>query len=175
MPLTNSEIDNILKRGNFYAPAHKRYGKNVSVHCDRCHRNRLPACIGHGFKDLCLECASTCASMLYPPVRETANPIRPDAVTPAPTSPVSWQQDNEDLVIHPLMVQDVFRPPERPTFQEQFLTFMQQGIFRPQGQEGGVRPSQHGQSLTSMQQGHFHPSVQTRMFQNMYSPPSTHK
>jgi hypothetical protein len=46
----------IIKKGKYFCPAYKHYGRVVNVMCDRCKRSRLRACIGHGDLDLCLEC-----------------------------------------------------------------------------------------------------------------------
>lgn len=50
-------FSDIVKHGNYYYPAWRHYGQEISVMCDRCKKNNLYQCIGYGKdSDLCMSC-----------------------------------------------------------------------------------------------------------------------
>lgn len=91
-------FENVVRYGYFYYPAHKHYGKFVSVRCDRCNKTDLTSCIGYDKMDLCLPCADSVVA-----TRENKQPI--DWFTPTPALPVVMPPYNPP-----------YNPPNNPPF-----------------------------------------------------------
>jgi hypothetical protein len=84
--LLMTTLEDIVKLGMFYFPAHKHYGHLTTVNCDRCFASNLPACIGYDKKDLCLDCAKIIINSLD---KKTISPIIPAPVPTLIASPCS--------------------------------------------------------------------------------------
>lgn len=54
----NRLYEDIYRYGKYYFPAQAHYNSNVVVHCDRCLKEDISACIGWEEHDLCLRCAA---------------------------------------------------------------------------------------------------------------------
>ena len=140
------DLEKVATEGTYYNPATSHYNSSCRVICDRCKTENLPACIGLGQLDLCLNCASDISK-----IQQTRR----------------RQEQEQNMTF---MEQSAFRPPS------QIMTMMQQSIFRPSSQnmtrmeQAALHPS--SQNMTFMEQSALRPSAQnmTRMEQSSIRP-----
>jgi len=55
--LTVKKAQCVLKKGQFYFPANKKYDGKGTVNCDFCNRTNIASCIGYHSHDICLICS----------------------------------------------------------------------------------------------------------------------
>jgi hypothetical protein len=68
-PKENKLFIEVCKKGTFYFPAWKHYGKpSTTVICDRCGSRDLKACVGLLDKDLCMTCVHKITSQATPEI-----------------------------------------------------------------------------------------------------------
>lgn len=145
-PQPRPNYNELLIHGTFYFPAKTHYSSNpiATVTCDMCHQTQLRACIGYRDWDVCLTCANTLTELI------NSGLYQGDAGGQArlQSQPQPRPQPQGALTY---MAQDQFGGSRQlPTggrltrmAQSQFLTNMEQKIFKAPPFPGGVG-SRHG-------------------------------